>query len=461
MHSLEDTIAAIATPQGVGALGILRVSGAQAVPLVKKIFQPLASSLNLETAPSHTCHVGTLAGAELIDQVVITLFRAPHSYTGDDIVEISAHGSPFVLQKILALCLRQGARLAGPGEFTQRAFLAGKLDLTQAEAVAELIRAKTDKTHAAALSQLQGRLAQEVRALRDQLLPLLAHVEVGLDHSDEDHDFLSRAKLTEKCQTVRERLDAILATERTGKILREGLRVALVGRPNVGKSSLLNALLKEERAIVTPIAGTTRDTLEESVNWDGIPVILVDTAGLRPDAQDPAEKIGIERTRQSVTQADFVIGLLDASESLQPEDRAVVEACLKKPHVWVLNKSDLPMKLDQKEFHRWNGQSPVLSASAKTGEGLLELVEFVKRQALQEKSSTSEAQWLINQRHADALKRAQNGLKEAITAAEGKAYEECVAMELKSAIDALGEIVGDVSTEDLLEQIFKNFCIGK
>lgn len=460
MHSLEDTIAAIATPQGDGALGILRVSGTQAIALVHKIFKPVAHG-DLLSAPSHTCHVGTLMGTEPIDHVVVSLFRAPRSYTGEDVVEISAHGSPFVLQKILALCLHQGARLAEPGEFTQRAFVAGKMDLTQAEAVAELIRAKTDKTHAAALAQLEGRLATEIRTLRDQLLPLLAHVEVGLDHSDEDHDFLSRSKLVEKGESVLQRLDVILATERTSKILREGLRVALVGRPNVGKSSLLNALLKEERAIVTPIAGTTRDTLEESVNWDGIPVILVDTAGLRTHTQDPVEKIGIERTRRSVEQADFVIGLLDASQPLTPEDRAVVDACLAKPHLWVLNKSDLPITLDRSEFHRWNGQSPLVSVSAKTGEGLLGLIELVKQQALQEKSSTAEAQWLINTRHADALRRARAAILEAIAAARGKVYEECVAMELKAAINALGEVIGEVSTEDLLGEIFKNFCIGK
>ncbi len=460
MHSSQDTIAAIATAPGVGALGVLRVSGAQAVAVVKAIFQPL-SSIDLQTVPSHTCHVGTITGANHVDQVVVSIFRAPRSYTGEDVVEISAHGSPFILNKIQSLCLKQGARLAEPGEFTQRAFLSGKLDLTQAEAVAELIRSKTDKTHAAALAQLEGRLAREVRTLRDRLLPLLAHVEVGLDHSDEDHDFLSRVKLGETCQTVVAQLESILATERTGKILRDGLRVALVGRPNVGKSSLLNALLKEERAIVTPIAGTTRDTLEESVNWDGIPVVLVDTAGLRHQTHDPVEKIGIARTRQSVEQADFVIGLLDASQPLQTEDRAVVEACLAKPHVWVLNKSDVPPQLDLQEFHRWNGQAPHCFVSAKTGAGLQELVEIVKKQALQEKASLTEAQWLINARHARALERAKIALHETLTAAKGTAFEECVAMELKAAIDALGEIVGDVSTEDLLEQIFKNFCIGK
>ena len=491
MLSPSDTIAAIATPLGEGGLGVIRVSGTRAIAVIQKIFHPNksksavdvtptkvgAQSMNnpldprhctcggddglLDGAASHTCHLGTIRDQTLIDQVVVTVFRAPHSYTGEDVVEISAHGNPLTLQKILALCLRQGARLAGPGEFTERAFLNGKIDLTQAEAVAELIRAKTDKAQAAALAQLRGGLAQEVRTLRNKLLPLVAHIEVGLDHSDEDHDFLPRETLIQRCQEVLTDINLLAQSAKVSKILREGLHVALVGRPNVGKSSLLNALLKEERAIVTPIPGTTRDTLEESVTWDGIPVILTDTAGLRQNAKDPVERLGIERTRKSLETADVVIGLFDGSEPLGQEDRGVMQEAMARPHLWVITKSDLPQRLAPKSLHDLNGKAQVVNLSAKTGEGLDTLIRTLTGLALDEKAQASEAQWLLNARHLAALNRARGALVKAGEAAQADTFEECVALELQTALAALGEIVGETTTEDLLDQIFSTFCIGK
>jgi tRNA modification GTPase len=335
------------------------------------------------------------------------------------------------------------------------------MDLTQAEAVADLIRSKTDQAQAAALAQLQGHLAAEVRSLRNDLLPLLAHIEVGLDHSDEDHAFLRREEFLKKCGRSQAALDQILASARLGKILREGLRIAIVGRPNVGKSSLLNALLREERAIVTPIPGTTRDTLEESVDWDGIPVVLTDTAGLRSGSSDLAERLGMERTRQAVAQADWVIGVFDGSAPSTPEDRQVMEACLPKPHVWAINKIDLPSRWDSGAFSGPYGQAPVAPLSAKTGVGLDRLVQWVKTLALKETSSTGQAQWLLNARHRAALERARDALRRAREAAQSEAFEECVALEIQSALQALGEIIGETATEDLLDQIFSQFCVGK
>jgi len=528
MDSPLDTIAAIATPLGEGGIGVIRLSGSQAVAIANKLFHP-AKPVDLTSAPSHTCYFGNIIepspalrapsprgrgptdmpdllpmgeggqrpdeGGQRVDQVVLTLFRAPHSYTGEDVVEISAHGSPFVLQQILRLCIRHGARLAGPGEFTQRAFLSGKLDLTQAEAVADLIRAKTDKAQAAALAQLEGRLAAKVRDLREAILPLLAHVEVGLDHSDEDHDFLKSGDLTARCADIRAQISEILDSARVGKILREGLRVALVGRPNVGKSSLLNALLKEDRAIVTPNPGTTRDTLEETVNWDGLPVVLTDTAGLREKAGDPVEHIGMERSRQALEGSDLVLALFDGSEPLMEEDRQVMALVEDRPHLRVINKCDLPEQweglpssglrppsprgrrptavdpLPMGEGARRAGEGVavaerepdmvVVRLSAKTGEGLMALVQAVKQFALQEKASAGEAQWLLNARHREALARADEALTEACEAAKRDAFEECVALELKTALQALGEIIGETATEDLLDQIFSTFCIGK
>ncbi len=494
MHSPEDTIAAVATPLGEGGIGVLRISGAQAILTAKKIFIP-AKNVDLSEVPSHTCYFGNIvipavknssfpaaAGGEsmdpppvtvgddensvsgndgIIDQVVLTLFRAPHSYTGEDVVEISAHGSPLILQKILSLCLSSGARLANAGEFTERAFLHGKMDLTQAEAVAELIRAKTDKSHQAARAQLEGSLARTVRSLREKLLPLLAHIEIGLDHADEDHDFLQRDQLLATCQTLTQDIDEILASAQTGKVLREGYRVALFGRPNVGKSSLMNSLLKEDRAIVTPIAGTTRDTLEETVQLDGIPVILTDTAGLRSETSDPVEKLGIERTRASMQNADIVIGLFDGSEELTAEDKRVIAEASDKPHLWVLNKCDLPARISPETLRALNGGGQVIPLSAKTGTGIDVLIRAIAQNALSQKATASEARWLLNARHTAALERVKEALAMAVKATREESPEECIALELKTALNALGEIIGETTTEDLLGEIFSRFCVGK
>jgi tRNA modification GTPase len=308
---------------------------------------------------------------------------------------------------------------------------------------------------------MQGGLSRRVRALRDQLLPLLAHIEVGLDHSDEDHDFLARAHLTERCVIVQKEIETILDSTRVSHILREGLRVVLLGRPNVGKSSLLNALLKEERAIVTPTPGTTRDTLEESVHWNGIPVILTDTAGLRRNTEDPIENLGIERTRRSLCEADVVLGLFDGSETFSQEDEHVVQEAMSRPHVWVINKSDLPPQITSSTFQTYNGLAPVVSLSAKTGVGLESLISTLTRLAVGEKAQASEARWLLNSRHQAALEKAREALTQAAKAAQSGAYEECVALELQTALGALGEIIGETTTEDLLDQIFAQFCIGK
>jgi tRNA modification GTPase len=462
MQSPEDTIAAIATPLGEAGLGVIRVSGVDAIKVVSKIFRKInPSSPDVLKASSHTCHVGFIFDDTVIDQVVVTLFRAPHSYTGQDVVEISAHGNPFTLQKILNVCLKNGARLAGPGEFTQRAFLNGKMDLTQAEAVAELIGAKSDKSQAAALAQMQGGLARKVRGLRDNLLALLAHVEVGLDHADEDHDFLARENLAARCREVQTGIDNLLQSARVGKVLREGLRVAFLGKPNVGKSSLLNALLKEDRAIVTSTPGTTRDTLEESVHWDGIPVILTDTAGLRQNTTDPIEHLGMERTRKSLAAADVIVGLFDGSEILSTDDEEVIRQAALKPHLWVINKCDLPQRWTCAALDTFNGKAPAVNLSAKTGEGLDDLIKTLTRLAIDEKAQASEAEWLLNARHQAALERAREALAQAAKAAQTKTFEECIALELQTALQALGEIIGETTTEDLLGQIFSKFCIGK
>lgn len=448
MPSGEDTIAALATSPGESALGVIRVSGRAAMGVVGSIFEP-AKAIRFSDVPSHTCHFGRIQSRQPVDQVVVTVFRAPKSATGEDVVEISAHGSPYGLRSILALCLKSGARLAEPGEFTLRAFTNGKLDLAQAEAVADMIHARTSQAHRAAAAQLEGSLSREVRKMRDRVLPLLAHVEVGLDHSDEDHPFLPPAELEKACAEVLTLIETLLASARLGKILREGLRVAIVGRPNVGKSSLLNALLKEDRAIVTPIPGTTRDTLEESVNWDGIPVVLTDTAGLREGLLDPVEKIGMDRARRAVEGSDMVLAVFDGTQQRTDEDDKVLKLIKGKTHLKLLNKCDQPSLRQEGD----------LRISAKTGTGLDQLVACVKAVALRDNASG--ARWLLNARHADALRRAHAALQNAWGAGQRRDYEECVALELKTALAALGEIVGETTTDDLLSQIFSRFCVGK
>ena len=292
-------------------------------------------------------------------------------------------------------------------------------------------------------------------------MPLLAHIEVGLDHSDEDHDVLARATLAGDCAAVNARIDEILRSSTVGNILRDGLRVALLGRPNVGKSSLLNALLKEDRAIVTPIAGTTRDTLEESVDWDGIPVVLTDTAGLRDDAQEAVERAGITRARQAIERSDVAVVLFDHSQPLTDDDRRIVDDIQTMPHLWVANKSDLPAGWPLEQLSGWNGNAAVISVSARTGEGLDDLVRAVKSQALGGAGSAGDAQWMLNLRHRAALERAKESLVRAARAADGDLFEECVALELKAALDALGEIIGETTTDDLLGEIFSTFCVGK
>lgn len=449
-----DTIAAIATPMGESGIGMVRLSGPAALRIVQAHFRSRRAA-SLDQAPSHTSHVGAF---DDLDHAVVTLFRRPHSYTGEDVAEISVHGNPLILRRVLERCLEPlpgqeaRARLAAPGEFTQRAFLNGKMDLAQAEAVADLIRAQTDAARRAAFRQLEGSLSWQVRGMRDQILPILAHIEVGLDHSDEDHDFLPREQLTQRCAELREAIRDILGSARVGRLLRDGLRVALVGPPNAGKSSLLNALLKEERAIVTPIPGTTRDTLEERLDWDGLPVRLIDTAGLREHTLDPVEAVGMERTRAAIAAADLVLVVLDRANPAHPEGEAVLSLVRDRPHRILANKSDIA---------RTTLEGKMIAISALTGEGLDQVITAVKEFAYGTGASVAESEWLLNVRHAEALKRAQDAIDRADAASKAQAYEEVVALELRTALDALGEIIGVTSSEDLLGQIFSTFCVGK
>ncbi len=465
----DDTIAAIATPPGVGGLGIVRLSGPEAFAVGRRIFRlahPLAES---ESPPSHQLlygHVVDPASDTVIDEVLAAFMRAPRTYTREDVVEISAHGGPLVLRRILELALAAGARTAQPGEMTLRAFLNGRVDLAQAEAVMALINAETDAGHRLALRQLQGELSAEVGAARGHALDAMVRIEASIDFPEEEVPPPDPAELAGLIAGARQMIERLLAGADRGRVLREGLRVALVGRPNVGKSSLLNALLRTERAIVTPVAGTTRDTVEEKALIGGLAVHLVDTAGLTP-SDDPVERIGVERSRAAARSADLLLLVLDGSEPLMALDESVAaelhaltENESARPAILVLNKADLPRQLpDDTAQALWPG-APLVATSTLTGDGLAALEGQLAALALGGTAQAGDA-LVSSARHKDALRRSLEHIQAAeVTLANGLPLD-FVAIDLRAALDALGEITGETATADLLDRIFAEFCIGK
>lgn len=455
MFASGDTISAIATPPGEGGVGIVRVSGARAFEIARQLFRPLPEQIE-----SHRVYVGWLVDAhtgERVDRALLLPFRAPRSYTGEDVVEFSCHGGVVLLRRVLRLTLQGGARLAQPGEFTLRAFLNGRLDLAQAEAVADLVRARTESAQRLALRQHEGELSRAIHALRDTLLGILAQVEAHLDFS-EDIGELDHARLHERIRSLIGRCQSLLATARYGRLLREGAAVVLAGRPNVGKSSLMNALLGEERAIVTDIPGTTRDVIRESIQIEGIPVQIWDTAGLR-ETEDTVERFGVERTHRSLQQADLILFVLAAPEGYTPEDQALLERLPREHTLLVWNKGDLvpeaeyPLLLQQ--------ASPAVVVSALTGWNLGALREAIAERLLGSDWLTPEGAIVASERHQIALQGAIDSLQQAMQSAEAALPPELLSVDLRGALDALGLITGETVTEDIVERIFSDFCIGK
>jgi tRNA modification GTPase len=490
--SANDTIAAIATPPGIGGVGIVRLSGPEALAIARRIFRlPGKRGEAAEWQPeSHRLYYGHAIQprtGQTLDEALLALMRGPHSYTAEDVVEIQAHGGPLVLRRILDAALSEGARLANPGEMTLRAFLNGRIDLAQAEAVMDVIGARTDESLHLALEQLRGRLSEQVQAARQDTLGALAMIEASIDFPD-DVPAPEPEALQAAIESAAGRVTSLLAGAEQGRLYREGLRVAIIGRPNVGKSSLLNALLRAERAIVTPIAGTTRDTVEEFANVRGIPVQLIDTAGIN-ETSDPVEQIGVQRSRAAAATADLVLLVLDASEPLTEQDEAVSGALRAfgfgrsnptlqdsapqqtaansaqtgRPVVLVLNKSDLPQRLAEAEVTaRWP-DAPIVRTSMVTQEGLEALEEQVRALALagQARSPAGDEALVTNTRHRDALRRAAEHLSGALETLQQALPLDFVAIDLHGAANALGEITGETATEDLLERIFHDFCLGK
>jgi tRNA modification GTPase len=452
-----DTIAAIATPPGEGGIGIVRVSGSAAFPIAERLFRRRGGSKPLQ---SHRAYFGVIvdpAAGETLDRALLLPFRAPRSYTGEDVAEFHCHGSPYLLRRVLELVWREGARPAEPGEFTLRAFLNGKLDLAQAEAVADLIRARSQAQLRSALALHEGKLSQQVRALGDELLRLLATVEAHIDFSEE-LGALDPQMLTPDFEDLLQRLDALLEGAQAGRILREGARVAIVGRPNVGKSSLLNALLGEERAITTEIPGTTRDTLEESLIIGGAPIVILDTAGLRESA-DVVEQMGVERARRAAERADLILFVYDLTAPDWDADRALLQTLpADTPKLLVGNKVDAA-DLAQVQRSRSVFLDSVL-ISALTGAGLDALQEAILT-ALELQRIGEETPTLTHQRHIQAVKDAKRALEQAREALRQGYPPDLIAVDLRAAWLALGAITGETADETLVQRIFRDFCIGK
>ena len=460
MYSLDDTIAAISTPIGEGGIGIVRMSGPEALAIVQKIFVrgrpglPLAPC-NLQPYHLHYGHIIDPETAEVVDEVLVSYMKAPRTYTRQDVVEINCHGGIAPLRRILELCLRQGARLASPGEFTLRAFINGRIDLAQAEAVLDIVRARTEAGLRAAVGQLEGRLSDQVRALRAKLIDVLAYLEATIDFEEDE---IPERDIAPDLEEVSQQLDKLLAQADRGIIYRQGIRTAIVGKPNVGKSSLLNALLRTSRAIVTPIPGTTRDTLEETLNLQGIPLVLVDTAGIVAETEDFIERLGIERSRKALAQADLALLVVDGSEPLTEADRQIADLTGNKTTILVINKIDLPRAAADFDILP---EAPRVEISALTGEGLEELKETIVEVVFSGQVLASDEPLVSSPRHKSILKRALDHVTGAQQAHARGMPADFVAIDLTSAANALGEITGETVTEDLLEVIFSEFCVGK
>ena len=459
---VEETISAIATAPGEGGIGIIRISGSLAIEIVDRFFRGVNGKRAVDIASQHVAygHIIDPKSGKKVDEVLLLIMHGPRSYTREDVVEIHCHGGPVPIKKILELTLLGGARLAEPGEFTKRAFLNGRLDLSQAEAVIDIIRAKTDASLRMAVGHLSGMLSDEIRGMRHTILRMIANLEATIDFPEEDIEIMASQEVKETVIELLTSVDHLLATKETGRILREGLETVIIGKPNVGKSSLLNALLKEKRAIVTGIPGTTRDIIEEYVNISGVPLKIVDTAGIR-ETSDIIEKMGVEKTREFVITADLILLLLDASSPLSLEDKEVLQLLKGKQAIVLVNKTDLPVLLDLKEVYSYVPDKKVLKISVAESIGLTELEEVIVDMVFGGEIEQKEGAFITNLRQANLLAGAKHCLEAAIITIDQFMPPDCIVIDLKDAWDKLGEITGDTVGEDIIDQIFTQFCIGK
>ncbi|WP_345760506.1 tRNA uridine-5-carboxymethylaminomethyl(34) synthesis GTPase MnmE [Bacillus sp. PBIB7] len=458
-----DTIAAISTPMGEGAIAIVRLSGPEAIQIADKIYKG-PKGKTLSSVESHTIHYGHIVDRpsdRVVEEVMVSVLKAPRTFTREDVIEINCHGGIVTVNQVLQLALREGARLAEPGEFTKRAFLNGRIDLSQAESVMDLIRAKTDRAMNVAMNQMEGRLSALVRRLRSEILETLAHVEVNIDYPEyDDVEEMTHQILVEKATAVKKEIETLLRTSEQGKILREGLSTVIIGRPNVGKSSLLNSLVHEAKAIVTDIPGTTRDVIEEYVNVRGVPLRLVDTAGIR-ETEDIVERIGVERSRQVLKEADLILLVLNYSEELSDEDVKLFEAVEGMDVIVILNKTDLEAKIDTERVRELANGRPVVTTSLLKEEGINDLEEAIQSLFYTGAIESGDLTYVSNTRHISILQQAKRAIEDALSGIEQDVPIDMVQIDLTRCWELLGEIIGDSVHESLIDQLFSQFCLGK
>ncbi|MNO38718.1 tRNA modification GTPase MnmE [compost metagenome] len=457
---LSDTIAAVSTALGEGGIAIIRVSGPQAIAQVAPLFR---SKTPLTEVESHTVHYGHIISpgdGERMEEVLVTVMKGPRSFTTEDVVEISAHGGVISVRRVMDLLLQQDIRLAEPGEFTKRAFLGGRIDLSQAEGVIDLIRSKSDRAFSVALKQVSGSLSEKIHKLRHTLIETLAHIEVNIDYPEHDVESLTAEFIKDKSSEVMDGINKLLKTANEGKILREGITTAIVGRPNVGKSSLLNALARDNKAIVTDIPGTTRDVIEEYVTINNIPLKLLDTAGIR-ETMDIVEKIGVERSKAAFSDADLILLVLNAADELHEDELALMEQIQGRQALVIMNKMDLPSRLEKDKLLSYFSESSIVPMSVLEEEGLDKLEEAISELFFGGKLESGDLTYVSNVRHIALLKKAHKSMQDAYEAADMHIPIDMIQIDVRLAWEQLGEIIGDTAADSLLDQIFSQFCLGK
>lgn len=456
-----DTITSISTPMGEGAIGIVRLSGPQAVEIADKLYK---GKHLLNDVPSHTINYGHIIdpeSKEVIEEVMVSVLRAPKTFTREDIIEINCHGGILTINRVLELTMTYGARMAEPGEFTKRAFLNGRIDLSQAEAVMDFIRSKTDRASKVAMNQIEGRLSDLIKKQRQSILEILAQVEVNIDYPEyDDVEDATTEFLLEQSKEIKQEINRLLDTGAQGKIMREGLSTVIVGKPNVGKSSMLNNLIQDNKAIVTEVAGTTRDVLEEYVNVRGVPLRLVDTAGIR-ETEDIVEKIGVERSRKALSQADLILFVLNNNEALIQEDYTLYEVVKNEDVIVIVNKMDLEQNIDINEVKDMIGDTPLIQTSMLKQEGIDELEIQIRDLFFGGEVQNQDMTYVSNSRHISLLKQARQTIQDAIDAAESGVPMDMVQIDLTRTWEILGEIIGETASDELIDQLFSQFCLGK
>ncbi len=453
-----DTIVAISTAKGNSGIGIIRMSGEESFDIIKKIFKPRSKEVNIKP---NTINYGHIADRdEIIDEVLVSFFKSPKSFTTENMCEINSHGGIIIMDKILKLCLKNGARIAEPGEFTKRAFLNGRIDLSQAEAIIDIINAKTEKEAKASIKQLSGYLSNRLHEIKKNIMDVLVDIEASIDYPEYDIENVTNNKILEVMKEVEKQLKLLRSTFNNGKIIKDGIKIAIIGKPNAGKSSLLNAILKEDRAIVTEYEGTTRDTIEEFIQIDGIPIKIIDTAGIR-DTENYVEKIGINKSKEAANEADLIIVIIDSSKELSNEDKEILRSMNDKKSLILLNKTDLEAKVEEKDIENIIKEKKILKISALNMEGIEKIYSEISNMYKFNEIEIDDSLTITNNRHKDAIENMISNVEKVEKAIESKMPIDIVTINITDILSEMGKITGESVSEDIINEIFKKFCLGK